>query len=109
MANTECNSMARRTVPARPPVSPVSTGTLFFLTLGLLPRDVHTHIACALASEMPRAETIEMAVNSVKESLPSLPDEPHPLNYFPFFKGLIGRPKLVPANADVCRLAALLV
>ena len=32
------------------------------------------HIACMLAGEMPRVETSEMAANSMKEPLPSLPD-----------------------------------
>ena len=60
-----------------------------------------------------------MAAKSVKESLPSLSDEPHPPNYFPFIKQSIGNPKLVPgamgrkvdihANVDVCHLAAVLV
>ena len=88
------------------------------------PREVHIHIVYTLVGEMPPCvEASEMAGNSVKESLPSLPDEPHPLNYFPFFKQLIGKliTKLVPAvryngqesnihaEVDVCHLATVLV
>ena len=55
--------------------------------LGRHTREVHLHIVYTLVGEMlPRVEASEMAANSVKESLPSLPDEPHPLNYFLFFK-----------------------
>ena len=46
----------------------------------------------------PRVETSETATNSVKESFPGLPDEPHPLNCFPFFKPSIGKLKLVSAE-----------
>ena len=54
----------------------------------------HTHVTSALVGEMLlHVETSEMAV---KESLPSLPGELHPLNYFPFFKRLTGKLKLVP-------------
>ena len=47
---------------------------------------------------LPCVETSKMAVNSIKGSFMSLPDEPHPLNCFPFFKRTIGKPiaKLVP-------------
>ena len=50
--------------------------------LGGYPRDVHAHLACALAGEMPCVKTSKMAANSVQESLLTLPDEPHSLNYF---------------------------
>lgn len=51
------------------------------------PREVRMPTVHTLVGEMPTCvETSEMAANSVKQSLPSLPDEPHPLNYFPFFK-----------------------
>ena len=87
------------------------------------PREVHTHIVYTLVGEMlPCVETSEMAANSVKKSLPSLPDEHHPLNYFPFFKRLIGKliAKLVlqgamrrkaniHADVDVCHLVTVLV
>ena len=100
--------MAHRAVPACPPVSPVSTD--HFLPHSWL-APMYMDIACVLASERPRVETIEMAANSVKESLslPHLPDELHPLNYLNFFKGSIGRPKLAPGYADISRLAAVLV
>ena len=68
--------------------------------LGRHPHEVQTHIVYTLVGEMPQCvETSEMAANSIKESLPSLPDEPHPLNYFPFFRRSIGKPitKLVLA------------
>ena len=61
--------------------------------------EVHMHTVYTFTGEMsPCVEASEMATNSVKESLPSLPDEPHPLNYFPFFKRPIGKliAKLVP-------------
>ena len=45
--------------------------------------------------EMLHVETSKMAGNSVQNSLPSLPDEPHNLDYFPFFKQCIGKLKLV--------------
>ena len=53
---------------------------------------MYMDIACVLASEMPHVETIEMAANSVKESLslPHLPDELHPLNYFNFSRDQLG-------------------
>ena len=46
--------------------------------LGECSRELDTHTACVLAGEMPRVETSKMAANSVKESLASLADEPHP-------------------------------
>ena len=86
---------------------------------------VHTHVTCAmLASEMPCVETSEMAANSVKESLLSLLDEPHSLNYFQIAqatdweaetRALASRKVQfcskvdIHANANVCRLAAVLV
>ena len=49
--------------------------------------EVHMHTVYTFAGDMPpRVEASEMAANSVKESLPGLPDEPHPLNYFAFFR-----------------------
>ena len=53
---------------------------------------MYMDIACVLASERPRVETIEMAANSVKESLslPHLPDELHPLNYLNFSRDRLG-------------------
>ena len=53
-------------------------------------RDQHTYSMRMLVGEV---ETSEMAANSVKESLSSLPDEPDSLDYFPFFKRSIGKPK----------------
>ena len=62
------------------------------------PVKLHTHVASALVGKMPpHFETSEMVVNSVKESLQSLPSELHHLNYFPFIKRLTGKLKLVPA------------
>ena len=57
-----------------------------------------THVASALVGEMPpHFETSKMVVNSVKESLQSLPSELHHLSYYPFIKRLTGKLKLVPA------------
>ena len=44
------------------------------------------HTAHTLEGYMTCVETCDMAANSVKESLPGLPDEPHPPNNFLFFK-----------------------
>ena len=81
------------------------------------PREVHIHIVYTLVGEMPPCvEASEMAGNSVKESLPSLPDEPHPLNYFPFFKPSIGKLIMhhetgacIHSNVDNCPLVTVLV
>ena len=71
--------------------------------------------------QMPRIETCEMAAKSVKESLPSLPVEPHASCNYIFSPsrdrlgdqnyivrcGAMGRKRFM--YADVCRLATVLV